>query len=226
MRTAIITGGSGGLGLSVVQFFLNHAYEVIAVDMHTQMPQALQALPQQAQLRYVAVNALDQASVKQFASQIAQADVLVNLIGGFDMGAFAETQAEALDKMLDLNLKSGFLMTQALLPTLLKSESGRVINVGARPALTGGSQISIYALAKAAVVNLTQSLAQEYQQSKMTFNAVLPSTIDTPANRESMPDANVDQWVTPEDLAHVIHFLAEPASRAINGALIPVYHKA
>lgn len=226
MRTAVITGGSGGLGLGVVQFFLNQSYQVIAVDLQSEMSPALQALPQQAHLRYASVNALDSASVSQFATGLEQVDVLVNLIGGFEMGPFAEADLSSLDKMLDMNLKASFFMTQALLPALLKSAAGRVINVGARQALSGASQVSLYALSKAALVNLTQSLAQEYQQSSVTFNAVLPSTIDTPANRQGMPDASFEKWVTPEDLAHVIHFLADPASRAINGALIPVYHKA
>ena len=109
---------------------------------------------------------------------------------------------------------------------LTKSEQGRIINIGARQAIAGGAQATAYALSKAAVVNLTQSLAQEYLDSNLTVNAILPSIIDTPANRQAMPDANVEAWVTPQDIAQVIAFLASPEARAVSGAIVPVYHKA
>jgi NAD(P)-dependent dehydrogenase (short-subunit alcohol dehydrogenase family) len=185
----------------------------------------VQALPAE-QVTYHALNVLDADAVKTWTQTLKQADVLVNIVGGFSAGPFAETDLKTLDHMLDMNLRSGFIMTQALLPLLKQSAQGRVINIGARQALQGGSGVSAYAMSKAAVINLTQSLAKELQATKITVNAVVPSTIDTPANRESMPDADADQWVTPEDLAHSIFFLASPEARAISGAILPVYHRA
>ncbi len=223
-RSVIITGGTGGLGRAVVRRFVDAGHQVHILDNAPDGGDFVKQLPDS--VRYHQVDVLDEKAVKAFAESLERADVLVNLVGGFAMGAFADTSLEELDKMLNLNLRSGFLMSQQLLPLLKQSEHGRIVNVGARQALKGGAQVSIYALSKAAVVNLTKSLSEELMSSDITVNAVVPSTIDTPANRESMPDADTEKWVTPEDLAHSIFFLASPEARAVSGAILPVYYKA
>ena len=224
-RTILITGATGALGRGVVQRFLEAGDQVHLIDQHADGGDFVAALPSD-QAHYHSLNVLDPEAVKAWSNTLSQADVLINIVGGFAMGAFAETPLSTLDQMLDLNLRSGFIMTQALLPLLTQSPQGRILNIGARQALQGGAQVSAYALSKAAVVNLTQSLAQELQDSTITVNAVVPSTIDTPANRESMPDADPAPWVTPEDLAHALFFLASAEARAISGAILPVYHRA
>jgi NAD(P)-dependent dehydrogenase (short-subunit alcohol dehydrogenase family) len=224
-RSIIITGGTGALGRGVVQRFVEAGDHVHILDQAPDGGEFVKQLPAE-QVTYHALDVLNADAVKTWTETLNQVDVLVNIVGGFSMGAFAETPLKTLDHMLDLNLRSGFIMTQALLPLLKQSPQGRVVNIGARQALHGGADVSAYALSKAAVVNLTQSLAQELQSTPITVNAVVPSTINTPANRESMPDADAKQWVTPEDLAHSIFFLASAEARAISGAILPVYHRA
>jgi len=229
MRTLLVTGGTGGLGAGVVDRFLAQGDRVLVSDVRP-ASEAFLSRPAGQSLHTFVVNGTSGEDLAQFAAQIQSQfgglDGLVNIVGGFHWGAFAETSADDLEKMLNLNVRTTFLTTQALLPLLLASDAGRVINIGARQALAGAAQVSAYALSKAAVVNFTQSLAQELRETSVTVNAVVPSVIDTPPNRASMPDADFSSWVTPADLAHVIAFLASPEARAVSGAVIPVYHKA
>ena len=234
MRYALISGGTGGLGQAVVKRFLSAGYHVTIADLPPQNPQLLSRLTQGTPaadsvsklLNYVQLNVLKAEDREALAENLQELDVLVNLVGGFAFQSFAETSEKDLDQMFNLNLRSSFLFSQTLLPHLTQAEHGRIINVGSRQAIHGGAMVSAYALSKAAVVNLTQSLALELLKSSVTVNAVIPSIIDTPNNRSSMPDADFDDWVSPEDLAEAILFLASPEARAISGALIPVYHKA
>jgi NAD(P)-dependent dehydrogenase (short-subunit alcohol dehydrogenase family) len=229
MRTVLITGGTGGLGAGVVDRFLAQGDRVLVTDIRPASAEFMQR-PAGQELHAFVVNGTDPQNLSDFAQQVQTQfgglDVLVNIVGGFHWGSFAETAAEKLQQMLDLNVRTTFLTTQALLPLLEASAAGRVINIGARQAFAGAAEVTAYALSKAAVVNFTQSLAQELRQSSVTVNAVVPSIIDTPPNRSSMPDADFSSWVTPTDLAHVIAFLASPEARAVSGAVIPVYHKA
>lgn len=225
-RTAVITGATGGLGVSVVKRFLAAGYQVIAVDVREDGDHWLESLNRPEDLSYRRLSVTEDRAVQAFEAELTHLDVLVNLVGGFAWASIDDTTPETLERMLELNVRSTFTMSQHLLTLLKQSEHGRIINVGARQALLGGAMVSAYALSKAAVVNFTQSLAAELKDSSVTVNAVVPSTIDTPANRRDMPDADFDKWVKPEDLAEVIQFLASPAARAVSGAIVPVYHKA
>lgn len=229
MRTILVTGGTGGLGAGVVDRFLAQGDRVLVTDVRP-ASEAFLSRPEGQELHAYVVNGTSPDDLRQFASELRSQfgglDALVNIVGGFHWGAFAETALEDLEKMLHLNVHTTFLTTQALLPLLMASPAGRVINIGARQAFAGAAQVTAYALSKAAVVNFTQSLAQELRETTVTVNAVVPSVIDTPPNRASMPEADFSTWVTPADLAHVIAFLASPEARAVSGAVIPVYHKA
>lgn len=222
-RKVLITGATGGLGRGVAAHFLAAGYQVVAADLGAE---GVQALGSHDQLSYRQLNVTDEAEVRQLAQELGSLDVLVNLVGGFAFSSLSETSLESFEQMLNLNVRSCFVMCQGLLPLLLQSQAGRIINVGARQALLGGPLVSAYALSKAAVVNFTQSLAAEVKDSLLTVNAVVPSTIDTPANRQSMPEADFEKWVQPADLAAVMGFLASTEARAVSGAVIPVYHKA
>lgn len=224
----LITGGCGGLGRAVVKAFARTGHRVTVVDAHPPSDSlaAEWASSDAGQIHFQPLNILDRQAVQQLAEATPKLDVLINLIGGFAMGPLESISAEDLHHQLNLNLHSTFNMSQAFLPQLKAAAAGRIVNVGARQALLGGPGVTAYALSKAAVVNFTQSLAQEVKDTALTVNAVVPSTIDTPANRSSMPEADFDKWVSPEDLAAVIVFLASPAARAVSGAVIPVYHKA
>lgn len=229
MRTVLITGGTGGLGSALVERFLSQGERVLITDIRPADPAFLERPPGQ-HLEAFMINGTDPEDVQRLAREIQSRfgclDVLVNTVGGFYAGSLAETPESVLDQMLNLNLRSCYITTRALLPLLQAAPAGRVIHIGARQALLGGPQATAYALAKAAVVNFTQSLAQELRDTSVTVNAVVPSIIDTPANRASMPDADFSRWVKPADLAHVIAFLAAPESQAVSGAVIPVYHRA
>lgn len=228
-RQVIITGATGGLGRGVVSHFLAEGYQVLALDMRSDGDEWLAQMGNPTRLSYRQLNVTDAAAVQALANDMqarsASLDVLVNLVGGFMMGSLTETTAEDLERMLELNLRSTFTMCRGLLPLLLASAAGRIINVGARQALTSGPHATAYALSKAAVVNFTESLAAELKTSSVTVNAVVPSIIDTPMNRQAMPEADYSAWVQPVDLAAVIAFLAGESARAVSGAIIPVYHK-
>ncbi|PIQ24999.1 NAD-dependent oxidoreductase [bacterium (Candidatus Blackallbacteria) CG17_big_fil_post_rev_8_21_14_2_50_48_46] len=229
MRTVLITGGTGGLGAGVVEHFLALGDRVLVTDVRPASAEFL-ARPEGQELHAFVVNGTSSQDLKHFAetlkSRFGGLDVLVNVVGGFYWGAFSETPESELDKMLNLNLRTCFLTTQAFLPLLQASAAGRVINIGARQAFAGAAEVTAYALSKAAVVNFTQSLAQELRETQVTVNAVVPSIIDTPPNRASMPEADFSRWVQPADLAQVIGFLASAQARAVSGAILPVYHKA
>jgi NAD(P)-dependent dehydrogenase (short-subunit alcohol dehydrogenase family) len=154
----------------------------------------------------------------------ARADVLVNLAGGYRPGKPLHELAEAdLDFMLNINFRSTFLACRAVLPLMLAQQSGKVVNVGAKAGLQAGRKSTAYAVAKAGVLRLTEALSAEVREQGINVNAVIPSTIDTPANRAAQPNADYSKWARPEDLAAVIVFLASDAAAAMHGAAVAVY---
>jgi NAD(P)-dependent dehydrogenase (short-subunit alcohol dehydrogenase family) len=154
----------------------------------------------------------------------ARADVLVNLAGGYRPGKPLHELAEAdLDFMLNINFRSTFLACRAVLPLMLAQQSGKIVNVGAKAGLQAGRKSTAYAVAKAGVLRLTEALSAEVREQGINVNAVIPSTIDTPANRAAQPNADYSKWARPEDLAAVIVFLASDAAAAMHGAAVAVY---
>jgi NAD(P)-dependent dehydrogenase (short-subunit alcohol dehydrogenase family) len=150
--------------------------------------------------------------------------VLVNIAGGFRMGTpVHETPQETWDFMMDLNARTVLNTARAVIPHMLQQGRGRVINTAARNALEGAARMAAYTASKSAVVRLTESMAAELKMKGINVNCILPGTIDTPENREAMPNAKHERWVAPEAIADVILFLASPAARALHGASIPVY---
>ena len=150
--------------------------------------------------------------------------MLANIAGGFAMGPKVhETPVKDWEFMLDLNAKSVFLMCREVLPHMLQQGGGRIVSVAARVANAGKGKMAPYSVAKSAVARLTESMASEYREQNINVNCIMPGTIDTPANRADMPDADFGKWVQPAALADVICFLCSDAARAINGAAVPVY---
>ncbi len=127
---------------------------------------------------------------------------------------------------MNMNLKSVFLCSKAVLPQMIKQNYGKIINISSRPALKGVAGVGAYSASKAGVLNLTETIADEVRDYDINVNAILPSTIDTPANRRDMPEADFSKWVKPEEIARVMVFLASDDSKPISGAGIPVYGKA
>jgi NAD(P)-dependent dehydrogenase (short-subunit alcohol dehydrogenase family) len=162
--------------------------------------------------------------VEEAVKRLGRIDVLVNAAGGWRGGKPAhETPLEVWDLMLDLNARTAFVASRAVIPVMLQQGSGRIVNVASRAALQGGRRSAAYSASKAAVVRLTESMDAELKGQGINVNCILPSTIDTPQNRAAMPKADTSRWVEPEALADVILFLASDAARAVHGAAIPVY---
>jgi NAD(P)-dependent dehydrogenase (short-subunit alcohol dehydrogenase family) len=165
----------------------------------------------------------DQAgqAIAAVIGRFGRLDALLNIAGGF-VWQTTDDAEPAWDRMHALNVTTALNASRAALPHLKASDQGRIVNVGSAAALKAGAGMGAYGAAKAGVHALTQALAEELKATSVTVNAVLPSIIDTPANRKDMPDADPAQWVAPGDLAAVILFLASPQSRAMTGALVPV----
>ncbi len=227
-KSAIVTGGTGVLGAAVVRTFLSAGARV-AVPHRT--PGDLEALREAAgagresMLTGAVVDLTDEAAVADYYARVAKdgLDVLVNAAGGFAGGTPAhETPWSVWQSQLDVNLKTAVLSSRAAVPHLLE-RGGSIVNVASRAAVENGKNAAAYAASKRGVLLLTEGMAAELRDRNVTVNAVLPSTIDTPANRKAMPKADFSKWVRPEDIARVILFLAGPDARIVSGAEVPVY---
>ena len=226
-KVVVITGGTGALGQAVAHAFLQAGGRVVVTYTRETEFHALRAsVGARENLLGIKTNVLDETSVQAMveqANRLGRLEVLVNTVGGFLGGVpVAETTLEQFDKMLALNLKSAFLCCKQVLPVMRQQRRGRIINIGSQGGLQGGEGISAYGAAKAGLINFTQSLAVEGKRHNITANVIIPGTIDTPANRQAMPNANFAEWVTPEAVAQTILFLASEAAQAINGAIVPV----
>jgi 3-oxoacyl-[acyl-carrier protein] reductase len=186
---------------------------------------ASQIAPTPDRIEFGGVDLSDAAQAKKaidaVASHFGRLDALVNIAGGFAFETVAEGDPKTWQRMHALNLLTALNASRSAIPHLTASTSARIVNVGAMGALQAGSGMGAYAASKAGVHRLTEALAAEWK-GKITVNAVLPSTIDTPANRASMPKADFGKWVTPQELADVILFLVSDAASAVTGALLPV----
>jgi len=164
------------------------------------------------------------ATVEETIAHYGRIDVLANLAGAFIMGPpIHETPVDTWDAMLDINVRSTFLMSRAVIPHMLKQASGKIINISARAALQGKANMGPYCVSKAAVITLTETLSAETRGRGVNINCILPGTIDTPENRSAMPNADFSKWVAPAALADVVLFLASDVARAIHGVALPVY---
>jgi NAD(P)-dependent dehydrogenase (short-subunit alcohol dehydrogenase family) len=176
---------------------------------------------------FIAANLLEpqsvQAAVDQAIGRFGRIDVLCNLAGAFRMGApVHETSAGDWDFLLDVNARSLLNTARAVVPRMLASGGGKIVNVGAYAAQKGAANMGAYVASKSAVIRLTEAMAAELRSHNINVNCVLPTTLDTPENRAAMPQADPRRWVAPEDLAEAIAFLASDAARAIHGAALPV----
>jgi len=225
-RAIVITGAFGALGRVVAGEAAKSGLNVAALDVAPAPPPGLgEHLGANALLLGSVDLSTPQGAAKAIEAvnaRFSRLDALVNIAGGFVWEEIESGDAATWTRMFALNLGTALNASRAALPYLLKSGEGRIVNVGANAALKAASGMGPYAASKSAVHRLTESLAEEMKTRGVTVNAVLPSTIDTPANRRDMPDADFSKWVKPEDLAAVILFLASEGSRAVTGALIPV----
>jgi NAD(P)-dependent dehydrogenase (short-subunit alcohol dehydrogenase family) len=225
-KVALIAGGTGGLGRAVSLAFLEEGAKVVVPYRGEKEFAELKraAAGRESQLIGRTVDVLDEVAVAKFVDEIGRIDVLVNTVGGYVGGLELWKVAPAdFDRMLNLNLRTGYLLTRAVVPGMLKRGSGAVVNVSAKAAVDHGPGASAYAASKAASLAMMDSLAADTRGKGVRVNSVLPSIIDTKANREAMPDAKFDRWPKPEDIAKVILFLASDAAKVVHGAAVTVY---
>ncbi len=212
----VITGAAGTLGQATAALARQQGAHVIGLDVVDTGSVAHVD-------EYFSVDLLDRAATRDCFEALGGIDVLVNVAGGFAMGDDAfDPASEQWDQMFRINVDTMRHATMAAVPLLLARGGGAIVNIGALGALSGQAAMSAYCCAKSCVMKLTESLSEELRHRGVNVNAVLPSIIDTPPNRAGMPDADFSQWVSPEQLAGVICFLASPAAGAIHGALVPV----
>lgn len=218
-QVVAITGAFGALGSVVVKAVLAQGARVAAIDRASEPHESLAA----AQL-FGNVDLTNELSTRTtmdvIVGKLGRLDALVNIAGGFHWETVGEGKLETWDKLYQLNLRTVVCACKAALPLL--PDNGRIINIGANGAVKAGAGMGAYAASKSGVARLTEALAEEVKERGITVNALLPSIIDTQANRDDMPKADFSKWVTPAQLADVIVFLLSAKSQAITGALLPV----
>lgn len=223
-KRVVITGAVGALGSAVAQAFASSGARLALIDRATDSKDLLKTLGGQHSFEGgvdLADPAQSQAALDAAAASLGGIDVLVNIAGAFRWETLAAGKLETWDFLYGVNLKTAVCACKAALPHL-SNQQGRIINIGAAATAKAGTGMGAYTASKAGVAKLTEALAEELKDKGVTVNAVLPSIIDTPANRADMPSADFTRWVAPAALADVILFLASDASRAITGASIPV----
>ena len=219
-KVVVVTGASGALGQVVAEVALARGAKVAGVD---HAPSQMPATGTRIEIGGVDLSDAAQAktAIDAAAAHFGGLDVLINIAGGFAFETVAEGDPKTWQRMYALNVLTALNASRSAIPHLAISRSARIVNVGAMGALQAAAGMGPYAASKAGVHRLTEALAAEWK-GKITVNAVLPSTIDTAANRAGMPQADFGKWVTPLELANVILFLASDAASAVTGALLPV----
>lgn len=218
-KVVLIAGGSGALGHTVVPAFLASGAGVVTADRNPSADQADGRLALKADVT-------DEADVRRLVGEVirkfGRIDVLINMVGGFAPGRVVETDLSLWQRMLTTNLTAAFLLSKAVLPHMVERGTGRLLHVAAWAAVEPFPGAAAYIVAKSGLLALTNVLALELKGSGVTVNAVLPTTIDTPGNRKTMPNADPSKWASPESIAQALLFLASDEALQINGAAVPI----
>jgi NAD(P)-dependent dehydrogenase (short-subunit alcohol dehydrogenase family) len=219
----LVAGGTGFLGTAVVRELLSSGYDVTATWVVDAERERLASEP----VELVEADLFDPASADAAVASVSELEAVVNLVGGFADGPLVhETDPEDFARLMRLNVTPTFLLARAAMPRLVERGGGAFVGVAARTALRPYAGAAAYSTSKAAVLALIQALDVEYRRDGVRCNAILPSVIDTPANREAQPDADHSKWVAPEEIAKVVRFLVSPDSAPTSGAAVPVYGRA
>jgi NAD(P)-dependent dehydrogenase (short-subunit alcohol dehydrogenase family) len=225
-QVVMITGAAGTLGKAVAAAFAAAGARLVLVDIAAKGLEAAYSAESDSKLPLV-VDLSDRAAIDgalaAAKTKFGPLQVVCNIAGGFNMGpAVHETTDEFWNHLMDLNAGSVLNVARAVVPGMLAEGSGKIVNIGAMGGVTGKGNMGAYSASKSVVIRLTESLSAELREHGINVNCVLPSIIDSPANRADMPDADPGRWVAPADLAEVILFLASDKARAIHGASVPV----
>lgn len=232
-KTVVVAGGTGGLGREVTMAFLEAGARVAVTYRSAEEFAAVVSAAERTGATPpdgAAVDVTDALAVESFVASIVKKhgrlDILVNTVGGYAGGTnLWEVDPQTYDQMLQLNLKAGFVLARAIVPVMIRQNRGWIVNIASKVALDHGAGAALYAASKAGALAMFDSLAAELKQHNINVNSVLPSIIDTAANRKAMPGADFSKWPKPEEIARVILFLCSEEARVIHGAAIPVYGK-
>jgi NAD(P)-dependent dehydrogenase (short-subunit alcohol dehydrogenase family) len=224
-RHVIVTGASGGLGSAVVEHLVAAGARVFAPLVERERPAHATWLAHPRVELTVDVDGGSEAALAGFFANVPTLWASIHLVGGYTGAALVDTTAADFDRMIAMNARTCFLATREA-ARALRGRGGRIVNVAARPALVPTAGLIAYSASKAAVVAITQGAAAELAADGVFVNAIVPSIIDTPANRAAMPDADFTRWPKPAELAATIGYLASPSNAVTSGALVPVYGRA
>ncbi|MEE3849573.1 SDR family NAD(P)-dependent oxidoreductase [Gordonia sp. LSe1-13] len=224
-QTAIVSGGAGGLGSAVTRRLLDDGWRVVVPWI---VEEELDRLPDTSALAVVKADLFDEADTRHVVD-VAGAEAnspvraVVNLVGGFAMGERVDrTPIDEFERLMRLNLRPLYLLSQAALPSMVAAGGGSIVGVSAKAAFAPFAGAAGYVTSKAAVWAFVSALAAEYKDDGVRANAILPSVIDTPGNRESQPESSHKGWVSPASIAKTVSFLVSDASEAVTGAQVPV----
>ena len=229
MKTIIITGANGNLGMAVTSIFLSRGYRVVAT---VRVQADLKELPQNQNLQAEVLDLTNENETEKFVQKIIDryqtVDAALLLVGGFAAGDIAATKSEDIKKQINLNFDTAYHVTRPLFQHMVKKNNGKIVFVGARPALQAatGKNLIAYGLSKSLLFKLAEYLNAEAKGKNVSVSVVAPSTIDTEPNRKSMPDADFEKWVKPEALAEVLEFLISDKGGVLRETVLKVYNNA
>jgi NAD(P)-dependent dehydrogenase (short-subunit alcohol dehydrogenase family) len=229
MKTVIITGGNGNLGTAVTKEFLGKNYRVLATVSKENARSDFQSHPN---LDISVVNLTDEKETNDFIQSSIQKygtiDAALLLVGGFAMGGLVETSGEDIRSQITLNFETAYFVTRSLFEHLTKNKRGKIIFIGARPALNPvqGKGLIAYGLSKSLLFKLAEFLNEETKGTNVSISVVVPSTLDTSLNRKSMPNVNPENWVKPEEVAETLEFLISDKSNALRETVLKIYNNA
>jgi NAD(P)-dependent dehydrogenase (short-subunit alcohol dehydrogenase family) len=229
MKNVIISGANGNLGTATVRKFLSEGYKVIAVDNHNDH---LGFAEGNTNFSFYNIDLSNEEATHSFISQIIQQhiriDAAIMLVGGFSMGDITSTTGEDIRKQYSLNFETAYFLTQPLYTHMREHGYGRIVFIGARPAINAaqGKGLIAYALAKSLLFKLADFINEDAKGKNICASVVVPSTIDTAINRQTMPDADFNNWVKPEQIAEVLEFICSEKGSAIREAVYKVYNNA
>jgi NAD(P)-dependent dehydrogenase (short-subunit alcohol dehydrogenase family) len=220
----LVAGGTGALGAAVVKELVESGHGVAATWVVEKERERLEGLEG---VELIKADLFDPNEAASAVAAISDVEAVVNLVGGYaEGGRIHEVEPDEFDRLMRLNLRPNILLARAAIPRFLRRGGGAFVAVSARPALRPFPGAAPYIVSKAAVLSFVQTLDAEYRQDGIRANAVLPSVIDTPANRAAQPDADFSKWVAPAEIAKVVRFLVSDDSAPTSGAAIPVYGRA
>jgi len=226
-RVVLVTGGTGALGSAVTKAFIASNAKVISSYVNNMKIDGLEE-EMKSRVELIRADLSKEDQVKILVSNILrkynEIHILVNVVGGYLGGkGVAELDEKEWDWMMTMNLKSAFLISKHVIPQMISSKAGKIVHVSSRSGLKSAGYDSAYAASKAGLLRFVESLSEEVKEFNINVNCILPSIIDTEANRRTMPKANFSKWVQPQDLANIVLFLCSEESKAITGSAIPTY---